>query len=82
MAFTPLFDPRDVIINLETTLPREKIPPHYQAIECGHPNQSQKLRGRLQDNRILKMVSLHRPVDIIEQLEEVVHAESRRIVAL
>lgn len=74
MALAPLFNARYVVIDLETTFPRQEISPHEEIIERSHPDETKKLGDGLNDDGVLEIKCPHGLVDIVQEAEEVVHA--------
>lgn len=82
VALAPLLNASDVVVDLQTTLPREEVSPHEKIVECRDTNKAQQLGHRLGDNRILQEVGLHGLENIVQKAQEVVHAESWSRVCL
>lgn len=76
MTFAPLLNPSNVVVDLKTTLPRQEVSPHEEIIECSHSDQPQKLSHGLSDDGVFQVECLHRLVDVVEQGQQIVHAES------
>lgn len=65
MALTPLFDARDVIIDLQATLPGEEVASHQEIIEGSDTNKAQQLSDGLRNDRVLQVVRLHGAEDAV-----------------
>ena len=51
--------------------------PHQQIIESSNANKSEQCLSGLLDNTLLEIVCFHRLVHLIEEIDEIVHAELR-----
>ena len=82
MALTPLLDTGDVIVDLQTSFPREEVAAHEQVVESGYANKTQELVDCLCDDRVFQVVSLHGAENIIQKCQQIVHAVRRLRVRL
>lgn len=82
VAFAPFFNAGDIVVDLQSTLPREEVSPHEKIVECRDTNKAQQLGHRLCDNRILQEVRLHSLENIVQKTQKVVHAEGWSRVCL
>ena len=53
VTLAPLLNTRDVVVDLQTALPGEEVPPHEQVVESRHSDQTKKLRHCLGDDAVL-----------------------------
>jgi len=65
-----------------TSLPGAEVPPHQQIVERRHANQLQNLRHDLLRHALLHMIALQRLPHLVEDVEDIVHAERRSGTAL
>lgn len=73
MALAPLLNAGDIVVDLQTTFPGEKVSPHEEVIECSDTNKSEKLSDRLCYDSLFQIESLHCFVDIVQETEKVIH---------
>lgn len=82
VTLTPFLNPGDVVIDLQATLPRQEVSAHEKIVEGCNANQFEKFGDRLSDDRVFKVICLHRLEHVVEQTQQVVHTERRRRIAL
>lgn len=67
VTLAPFFDPCNVVVDLETTLPREEVSTHEQIVEGCHADKSQQFGNGLRNDGVLEVESLHRLEDVVEE---------------
>ncbi|KAH0294783.1 myosin-2, partial [Aureobasidium sp. EXF-3399] len=82
MALAPFLNSGNVVVDLQTTLPREEVTAHEKVIEGGDTDETKKLGNGLGDDGVLEVECLHSLEDIVEQRKQVVHAKGRCVVGL
>lgn len=65
-----------------TPLPRTEVPPHDQVIKRNLSNELEQFRHDLLHHALLHVIALEALPDLVEQVEDIVHAGSRLCLAL
>ena len=69
MTLAPFLDPRDIVIDLEATLPREEVASHKQVVKGRDSYESEKLGQCLRNDRVLEIVGLHRLESVVQEAQ-------------
>lgn len=71
----------DLLLNLHRSFPRREVSSHEQVVETGNPDELEELGNRLLNDAVLDVVRLETLPNLVEEIENVVHAESGRLVS-
>ena len=81
VALAPLLNPCDVVVDLQPSLPGQEVASQEKVVEGCNTYELQQFCHCLVDDGLLNVVCPHGLVNLVEQAQEVVHAELRLVVS-